>query len=43
MIIYGLSKAQQSSNNDRLLSIAISIVIAVVNIALGGKESPTQW
>ncbi len=35
MIVYGLTKAQQSSNNDRAISIAISIVIAVVNIALG--------
>lgn len=39
MIVYGLTKAQQSSNNDRVISIAISVVIAVVNILLGCTHS----
>lgn len=38
MVVYGLAKAQQTNNNDRLISLAISIVIAVVNVALGGKR-----
>jgi magnesium-transporting ATPase (P-type) len=43
MIVYGLTKAQQNSNNDRAISIAISIVIAVVNIALGRAYFLIQW
>lgn len=43
MIVYGLTRAQQSSNNDRVISIAISVVIAVVNILLGRTHSPMQW
>ena len=36
MAVYFLSVAQQNSGNDRVLSIVISVVIAVVNIILGG-------
>jgi len=40
MIVYGLSKAQQSSDNDRVLSIIISLVITVINIVLGRNKYP---
>jgi hypothetical protein len=35
MIVYFLSKAQQDADDDRVISIAISIVIAVVNVIIG--------
>lgn len=38
MIVYYLSLAQQDAGNNRTISIAISIVIAGVNLALGGKN-----
>lgn len=34
-IVYGLTKAQDSAGNDRVLSIIISVVIALVNIIIG--------
>jgi hypothetical protein len=37
LIVYYLSKAQQSQGNNRTLSIAISIIITGVNVALGGN------
>jgi hypothetical protein len=41
-IVFGLSKAQQSANDNRILSIAISVTISVVNVLLGGNFSFTQ-
>jgi len=37
MIVYFLSKAQQDSDGNRVLSIVISVVIAIVNVILGRK------
>jgi hypothetical protein len=39
-IVYGLSKAQQDNGNDRTISIAISIVIAIVNATIGRNLLP---
>ena len=35
-IVFGLTKAQESANDNRILSIAISVTISIVNVVLGG-------
>jgi len=35
-IVFGLTKAQENANDNRMLSIAISVTIAIVNVILGG-------
>lgn len=42
IIVYYLSLAQQDAGNNRTISIAISIVIAGVNLTLGGNNALTQ-
>lgn len=34
-IVLGLTKAQEKANDNRMLSIAISVTIAIVNVILG--------
>jgi len=34
-IVFGLTKLQQSKNDDRLISIAISLTIIIVNVIIG--------
>ena len=36
--VYGLSQAQLANENDRALSLAISLVISLINVVLGGKD-----
>ena len=34
-IVFGLTKLQQSKNDDRMISIAISLTISIVNAVIG--------
>ena len=36
-IVYGLTKLQQSKNDDRIISIVISVTISIINAIIGRK------
>lgn len=36
-IVYGLTKLQQSKNDDRMVSIVISLTIGIVNALIGSN------